>query len=138
MGLIKDINSILEYGEKTTAYKYALLESIFDYVIEFPSEPPKNNFHFIPIIYLAKQFLTYYYPFYFTGFYIHNPGGGGNRPAIISSIEKHFIGRIQELKRKQVRYISKIEAKKEEGIVYINRWYEFPSEMATYFITLLK
>ena len=66
MPLIKDIDSILKYGAKTTSYKFATLLAIFDYIIENPSERPANNFHFIPIIYLAKQFLMYYYPFSFT------------------------------------------------------------------------
>lgn len=69
MTLIRDINNILEYGRKTTSYKHATLLGIFDFITEQPSEQPINNLHFIPIIYLARQFLSYYYPFSFYDFY---------------------------------------------------------------------
>ncbi len=36
--------------------------SILDYIIENPNEYPKNGFHNIPLIYLAKRWLYYYYP----------------------------------------------------------------------------
>lgn len=38
MTLIRDINNILEYGRKTTSYKYATLLAIFDFITEHPSE----------------------------------------------------------------------------------------------------
>ena len=69
MTLIRDINNILEYGRKTTSYKYATLLAIFDFITEHPSELPINNLHFIPIDYLARQFISYYYPFSFHNFY---------------------------------------------------------------------
>jgi len=62
MGLIKDITEILEYGSKTTTYKFALMRGILDYVVEHPGEHPINSFHFIPVIYIAKQFIHYYFP----------------------------------------------------------------------------
>lgn len=38
MESLKTIENILEYGNKDTTYKYALLVSIFDYLIEYPNE----------------------------------------------------------------------------------------------------
>jgi len=61
MTLIRDINNILEYGHKTTSYKYATLLAIFDYITEHPSEQAVNNLYFIPIVYLSRQFISYYY-----------------------------------------------------------------------------
>ena len=58
---------ILNSGKKTTTYKFGLLTGIVDYVIENPLEPPKNNFHFIPMFYLSKQFLAHYYPLVLEG-----------------------------------------------------------------------
>ncbi|GAI60520.1 unnamed protein product [marine sediment metagenome] len=69
MTLIRDINNILEYGRKTMSYKYATLLAIFDFITEHPSELPINNLHFILIDYLARQFISYYYPFSFHNFY---------------------------------------------------------------------
>ena len=69
MPLIKDINNILAYGSKTTSYKFVTLLGLFDYLVERPTEPPRNNFHFIPIIYLAKQAINYYYPLSFIDSY---------------------------------------------------------------------
>lgn len=62
MELIKSFENILTFGQKTTSYKFALLTAIVDYVIENPTEIPRNNFHFIPIFYVAKQYLAYYFP----------------------------------------------------------------------------
>jgi len=69
MTLIRDINNILEYGRKKTSYKYATLLAVFDFITEHPSEQAINNLHFIPITYLSRQFISYYYPFSFHNFY---------------------------------------------------------------------
>ena len=58
---------ILNSGTRNTTYKFGLLTSIVDYVIENPLERPMNNFHFIPLFYLSKQFLAYYYPLILEG-----------------------------------------------------------------------
>jgi len=62
MNSIKVIERILQLGKKSSSYKYALLLGIIDYIVENPFEPSKNNFHFIPLFYIAKQYLAYYYP----------------------------------------------------------------------------
>jgi len=62
MNAVQMFELILNSGIRTTTYKFGLLTSIVDYVIENPIEPQQNNFHFIPTFYLAKQFLAYYYP----------------------------------------------------------------------------
>jgi hypothetical protein len=56
MDVIKDISSILACGEMSTSYKHATLLALFDYIAEQPSEAAANNFHFIPIVYLTRQF----------------------------------------------------------------------------------
>ena len=62
MDSINSIELILSHGKKDSTYKYALLLGIVDYIIENPLEPPRNNFHFISIFYIAKQYLAYYFP----------------------------------------------------------------------------
>jgi len=62
MSSIRIIERILHLSKKSSSYKYALLLGIVDYIVENPFEPPKNNFHFIPLFYLAKQYLAYYFP----------------------------------------------------------------------------
>ncbi len=53
---------ILNEGVKTTTYKIALLMSIVDYIEQNSKECPSNYLHFIPAVYLAKQFIAYYFP----------------------------------------------------------------------------
>ncbi|MGC9777774.1 MAG: HNH endonuclease [Candidatus Heimdallarchaeota archaeon] len=67
MNSIQMFEMILNSGVRTTTYKFGLLTGIVDYVIKNPLEPPKNNFHFIPIFYLSKQFLAHYYPLVLSG-----------------------------------------------------------------------
>lgn len=62
MDVLMGIESVLKDEEKSSSYKIALVCSIVDYVIENPSEHPRNGFHYIPLIYIARQFLFYYYP----------------------------------------------------------------------------
>lgn len=62
MESLKTIENILEYGNKDTTYKYALLVSIVDYLIEFPNVQATNNLHMIPTWYIVKKFISYYYP----------------------------------------------------------------------------
>ncbi|MFX0095833.1 MAG: hypothetical protein ACFFBD_29105, partial [Candidatus Hodarchaeota archaeon] len=62
MDSIQTFEMILEHGSRDTTYKFCLLLGVVDYIIENPLQTPTNNFHFIPIFYLAKQFLAYYYP----------------------------------------------------------------------------
>ncbi len=56
------VESVLLDEKKSSTYKFALMSAIIDYVIEKPNEYPQNGFHNIPIIYLAKRWLYYYYP----------------------------------------------------------------------------
>jgi len=62
MDVLLAIESVLFDEKKTSTYKFALVTAIIDYVIENPNEFPENGFHYIPIIYLAKRWLYYYYP----------------------------------------------------------------------------
>jgi len=62
MNAVQMFELILNSGSRSSTYKFGLLTSIVDYIIENPIEPQQNNFHFIPIFYLAKQFLAYYFP----------------------------------------------------------------------------
>lgn len=62
MEALYSIDAVLETGDKSSTYKFALLAAIMDYIIENPAEVHTNGFHSIPIIYLAKQVTLYYYP----------------------------------------------------------------------------
>ncbi|MFX0173519.1 MAG: HNH endonuclease [Candidatus Hodarchaeota archaeon] len=62
MDSVQSFEMILQYGSRDTTYKFGLLLGIVDYVIENPLQPAINNFHFIPVFHIAKQFLAYYYP----------------------------------------------------------------------------
>ncbi|MHA1697392.1 MAG: HNH endonuclease domain-containing protein [Promethearchaeota archaeon] len=138
MNLLRDINSILEYGRKTTTYKFATLLSIFDYVFEFPSEPSQNHFHFIPVMYLAKRFLIYYYPF---SFYpdIYQGGSSGSEPVIIKKIREFYERYFSSAPPSNPPlYYSQIKSMKEKGIAYINRWFESLEELPKDIIRLLK
>ncbi len=63
----KQIEAILEFGSKSSTYKYALLKTMIDYIMEHPTETAVNGFHYIPGIYLAKKFLRYYWPLSYHG-----------------------------------------------------------------------
>ncbi len=134
---MKDINNILIYGRKTTTYKYAVLLSIFDYIFEFPTEPSKNHFHFIPIIYLAKRFFFYYYPFCFYP-NIYQGGSAGSRPRIITKISD-FIEDLPNIARmpNKPEYISNIINSKENGIIYFNKWFEHQKPLLNLLIKTL-
>ncbi|MHA1377415.1 MAG: HNH endonuclease domain-containing protein [Candidatus Helarchaeota archaeon] len=134
MTLIKDINTILEYGRKTTSYKYITLLGIFDYIIEHPSDVPINNFHFIPIIYLAKQFLSYYYPYSFYEEYQESPSGG--KLKIINFIDE-FKDKFDKLDYDSKDILVKIKTLKEKGIFYINLLYELPEKLPDLLIRLM-
>jgi len=62
MNAIQMFERVLNSGTRTTIYKFGLLIGIVDYIIENPLEPPINNFHFIPLFHLTKQFLAHYFP----------------------------------------------------------------------------
>ena len=127
MTLIRDINNILEYGRKTTSYKYATLLAIFDFITEHPSELPINNLHFIPIDYLARQFISYYYPFSFHNFY---------QGSLAADKSLKVLNYIDEFKLKirleggnKNKIFRKIRSLEEGGIFWINRLYELPDEL---------
>ena len=127
MTLIRDINNILEYGRKTTSYKYATLIAIFDFITEHPSEAAINNLHFVPIDYLARQFVAYYYLFSFYSFY---------QGALAADKSLKVLNYIDEFKLKirseggfKNKILRKIRSLEEGGIFWINRLYELPDEL---------
>ena len=135
MTLIRDINNILEYGRKTTSYKYATLLAIFDFITEHPSELPINNLHFIPIVYLARQFISYYYPFSFHKFY-QGSLAEDKKLKVLNFIDDfksqvHSEGNIQD------KILNKIRSLDEGGIFWINRLYELPDSLPVSLIELL-
>ncbi|MEX2681257.1 MAG: hypothetical protein Q6373_006630 [Candidatus Sigynarchaeota archaeon] len=87
MSVIKDISSILTYGEMTTSYKHATLLALFDYIAEQPSEAPANNFHFLPVIDLARRFVAYYWPFSYTSVVQGKKLGAGKKVRAIELVE---------------------------------------------------
>ncbi len=60
MDASRQVEMILKHGSKSSTYKFALLKALIDYVIEHPTEEARNGFHYVPGIFLAKQFLRYY------------------------------------------------------------------------------
>ena len=134
MTLIRDINNILEYGHKTTSYKYATLLAIFDYITEHPSEQAVNNLHFIPIVYLSRQFISYYYPFSFHNYYQGSLAPGKSLKVInlINEFQEEIHSRGTSDKIHQ-----KINTLKENGIFWINRLYELPEPLTETLIDLL-
>ncbi|KKM70344.1 hypothetical protein LCGC14_1441720, partial [marine sediment metagenome] len=135
MTLIRDINNILEYGRKTTSYKYATLLAIFDFITEHPSELAINNLHFIPIVYLARQFISYYYPFSFHNFY------QGSLAADKSLKVLNYIDEFKVKTRSGDNTTDKIHQKirtlKEGGVFWVNRLYELPDSLTETLIKLL-
>ena len=129
MTLVKVINSILDVSKKTTTLKFATLLSIFDYVIDHPEEKSINNFHFIPIIYLAKQFLSYYYPLSFYKFSQGTPVGF----AIYTYIRK----RLKNSKKIIDKTLKKALKSKAEGIIWINQLYDSPEPIPNTLLSLL-
>lgn len=100
MNPIQIFEAILNSGRKTTTYKFGLLTSIIDYVIENPIEPPKNNFHFIPLFYLTKQFLAYYFPLTLKD--IRQGPMTKNTTPVVKQFIEEFIS--SEKKEKQVNF----------------------------------
>ncbi|MHA1866720.1 MAG: HNH endonuclease [Candidatus Heimdallarchaeaceae archaeon] len=91
MNVAQMFELILSCGTKNTTYKYCLLTSIVDYVIENPEEPQVNNFHFIPIFYLTKQFLAYFFPLVLNNIK-QGPGKKGLHPTTsIGKLVSHYI-----------------------------------------------
>lgn len=135
MTLIRDINNILEYGRKTTSYKFATLLALFDYITGHASEVAINNLHFIPIVYLSRQFISYYYPFSFYNYYQGSLAVDKNLK-VLNYIDdfKSLIsneGALNEEIRKNIQLL------KEGGIFWINRLYDLPEDLPEILIKLL-
>jgi hypothetical protein len=135
MTLIRDINNILQYGKKTTSYKFATLLGIFDYITEHPTEPPVNNLHFIPIVFIAKQFISYYYPFSFYNYY-QGSLAANKQLKIINYIDQ-FKSAVQKENNISNELVVKIQTLKESGIFWINRLYELPDSLPESLLKLL-
>ncbi|KKN30631.1 hypothetical protein LCGC14_0832190, partial [marine sediment metagenome] len=135
MTLIRDINSILEYGRKTTSHKYVTLLCIFDFITEHPSEQAINNLHFIPIVYLARQFISYYYPFSFHNFY-QGSLATDKSLKVLNYINEFKVKILSEGYSKE-KIHQKICTLKEGGVFWINRLYELPEPLAEILIKLL-
>ncbi|MHA1285087.1 MAG: hypothetical protein ACTSQP_21520 [Promethearchaeota archaeon] len=137
MGIIKDINNILKYGQKTTTYKYATLLAIIDYIIEHPSEASINNLHFIPIVYLARQFVFYYYPLSFYDFY-QGSLASGKKLKIFKYINDLKLSIEKESGNyRDKAFLSKITSLKENGIFWISTLCILPDNLPNYLIKLL-
>ena len=135
MTLIRDINNILQYGKKTTSYKFATLLGIFDYITEHPTEPPVNNLHFIPIVFIAKQFISYYYPFSFYNYY-QGSLAANKQLKVINYIDQ-FKSAVQKENNISNELVVKIQTLKEIGIFWINRLYELPDSLPESLLKLL-
>ncbi len=93
MEVLIGIESVLFSEKKSSTYKFALISALVDYIIENPNEYPQNGFHNIPIVYLAKQWLYYYYPLM-----IYGEKGIKQGPAQISlhKIIREFVEKQQD------------------------------------------
>lgn len=87
MEVLMSLESVLFDEKKSSTYKFALVSAIIDYIIENPNEYPKNGFHNIPIIYLAKRWLYYYYPLMI---YEEDGVRQGNTQIALSKIVREF------------------------------------------------
>lgn len=65
--MLELLENFLENEKKSSTYKYAFLVALLDYIIEHPTEESSNNFHKIPILFLAKRFFLYYFPLCIAG-----------------------------------------------------------------------
>ena len=61
MNTAATIERILSHGKKSSTYKLALLRAVVDFVIEQPAQEPRNGFHLIPVVELARRFVAYYW-----------------------------------------------------------------------------
>ena len=137
MGLIKDINNILEYGRKSSSLKYATLLSIFDYIIEHPSDVPINNFHFIPLVYIARQHICYYFPSIFTNIK-QGTFQEGKKLSLIGYLED-FLGEVKESPELlKDDFIKRMIGAKEKGFIWFNRYLEVSEGLNRSVINLLK
>ncbi len=75
------IDLILSHGDMKTTYKLAVLRALVDIVIEHPAQEPRNGFHLIPAIELARRSLAYYWKPELRGVIQARPTRG--KPAII-------------------------------------------------------
>lgn len=87
MEVLMSLESVLFDEKKSSTYKFALVSALIDYMIEKPNEYPKNGFHNIPIIYLAKRWLYYYYPLMI---YEEDGVRQGNTQIALSKIVREF------------------------------------------------
>ncbi len=105
--IIRGFEYVLKREKISSTYKYALLTSIMDYIIENPAELPKNGFHYIPVLYLAKRFLYYYFPTTFPNIIEQS----GTRLAI----QKEITNRLGDIFPKQMESIIGIRDMIESG-----------------------
>ncbi len=135
MSLTRDIDSILKYGAKATTYKYATLLAIFDYIVSCPSEVPVNNFHFLPLVHFAKQFVMYYYPFSFSNI-AQGRLAQGKQARIINYINE-FREEICTNPVVEPESFKRILAAKEDGFKWMEIAIEANEQLPTAFIGLL-
>lgn len=135
MTLIRDINNILKYGRMTSSLKISTLLSIIDYVIEHPNEKPKNNFHFIPIVYLAKKLISYYFPLYFIDLK-QGSFAEDKRLAIFGYIED-FLELLEGEEYNNSKNLNKIATSGPKGIFWFNELFDTPEVLPKPVIGLL-
>ena len=80
MNTAATIELILSHGEKRSTYKLALLRAVVDFVVEQPAQEPRNGFHLIPVVELARRFVAYYWKPALLG------GPQGRKPAAIPGV----------------------------------------------------
>ena len=102
----------------------------FDFITEHSSEQAINNLCFTPIVNLARQFISYYYPFSFHNFY--RGCLAADKFLKVLNYNDDFKAKI----RLGGNIIDKIHQNfrtlKEEGVFWINRRYELPDYLKAF------
>lgn len=61
MNTVAAIDRILSEGKKSSTYKLAVLRAVVELVIERPGQEPRNGFHLVPVLELARRVTAFYW-----------------------------------------------------------------------------
>lgn len=84
MNTSAEIERVLSEGKKQSTYKLAVLRALVEHVIEHPAQEPRNGFHRIPIVDLARRVIALYWRPTLLG----TPQGRSRKEAIPRAIQR--------------------------------------------------
>lgn len=131
MDVLMAIDSVLHDERKSSTYKIALVCALVDYIIEHPGEHPRNGFHYIPLVEIARNVLYYYYPMT----WFEEQGNQGIKQtsnvnlAMYTSIHKHMKAKQKE---------SDLVYTAPEGLYHIREHIESGDPLSKHLIKLIK